>query len=579
MGTLQELILTEMDRGDIKSAENFLKKAIEASPQNPDFDYLMARMFIIKNQFYLAEKKLNQVIKNNPSHINSLIALGELNLMEKHYDLAYRSFEKARLINSENPDVFIGLFKVSFYETIEKNGSDFNNAPDKINVFKDSINFLLNALEYDAQYVPANLLLGKIYTKFGECGKAKDYLEKVLKVSGDHNIARYYLGLCNPQENFENYKNLLAKNQNNEVIRYSYERNLAKYSQRRENKQLLEMAREHYEYGKGLFKSHLTHHGVFEMNWAAYLYPSFVDAHKELYQYYRSKKDYIKMANELNFLRKVTEDVTYQDLFEMLIEERKGKLYYREKIYRPEELKTPTPLYIFHFYPEDFLGNFPDAGEAISEKLHFALGETGRVKTLTGSQKAQLMSEVNSGVKGKSGVFYSSFLGKQILSYMQNIFTAETGYENEYVRYAVTGSYREMPDGLSVNAEIIDLETGITYAPFKSKAAGRGYIRDIVTKLGDHIYKNIPFQGQILKISNNGVIVNLGEREGILKDTVLGVYRNGKKLLELEITVLDMDILWANPVKFSDIYRLQPGDKIRIEKKQEEVKNSDGKNN
>ncbi|MDH4200240.1 MAG: tetratricopeptide repeat protein [Spirochaetia bacterium] len=568
--SLLELIKTEIVMGDIAGSEELLKKGLEQFPQEPDFDFLQAKIYLVKSQYYLAEKKLTHVIRNNPGHLDSHITLGDLYLREKRYQQSRDEFEKARLIDPENPLVFTGLFSVNFESVLDSEGSEIFQKNSDMSIFSDSIDYLLNAKEYDNDYIPANLLLGKIYAQGNKCEKAKQYLDSVLKINPDHIIARYYLGYCFPSKYLEMYRDILDKNQNNEILRYSYERNLYIYSPRRENKYLLDMARVHYDQGSGLFKTHMTNQGVYEMAWAAFLYPSFISAHKELLDHYRNIRDYVKMGDEMKFLKQVTGEVKYQDMYEMLVEKRKEKLHYREKIYRPEEYKTPTPVFVFHFMPGNFLGDFPDAGEALAEKLVFALQETGRVQVLSGSQREEIFKKLIIKDGFGKGIYYNAISGKRVLDYMRQNFTGDSNY----IRYAITGSYQEIAEGLDVKAEIIDLETGISFAPFHVKSAGRGFVRDIATKLADHIYQNIPFHGQIIKISSNGVIINLGEREGIIRDTILGVYRDGEKTAELGISTLDTDILWAKSENFMDIYKMQPGDLIKIEKPQKKNANS-----
>ncbi|MDH4261827.1 MAG: tetratricopeptide repeat protein [Spirochaetia bacterium] len=564
---LLELIKTTLAMDNISEAESLLKTAFEISPQEPDFEYLQARIFIVKNQFYLAEHRLTQIVKNNPGHIDSFIALGDLYLREKRYKQAQEAYERVRLIDSENPQVYIGLFQIQFASTLAKEREEILKNNIDISAFREAIEYLLNAKEFDNDYIPANLILGKIYALANECDKAQSYLESVLKINPEHQIAQYYMGYCFPKKNLNMYKLLLSENQNNDILNYSYERNLIKYSERRENQQLLDMARIHYGYGMSLFKSHMTHHGVFEMNWARYLYPTFVPAHNELLQHYRSKKDFVKMAEELGFLRKVTGEVKYQDMYEMLVEGRKEKLYYREKIYRPEEYKTPTPVFVFHFTPENFLGDYPDAGEAISEKLTFAMEEIGRIQVLSGSQRDEVSLALNLNKKKIRGLYYNAENGKIVLNYMKKTMVNKTEgiTDSHYVRYAITGKYKEVGEGLEVSTEIIDLETGISFAPFRVKSSGRGYIRDIVTKLAQHIHDNMPYHGRIIKISSNGVIINLGEREGVTKKSKIGVYRDKEKIADLQVDLLDMDVMWAKPKNHTDIYRIQTGDLIKVE--------------
>ncbi len=567
---LLELSRTLIEQNDIRLSEKILEEGVSISAHDPDLNFLQAQLHINEGRIYLAQMKIENILKNYPNHAPSLIALGDIYLQQKRFALANQVFEKARLADPENPDVFISMARVSFERILDEARDDLYGREADVVLFDKPILYLSNAKEFDNDYVPANLLLGKIYAMSNRCDLASKYFANVLEINKNHLNALYYQGICRPRENIDLYYQLLEKNQNNEVLRYSLENNLILYSERRENQKLMELAQEHYDHAQSLFKANMNHRAVFEMNWARYLYPSYLPVHKALFDYYRSKRDFVKMAHELDYLRRETDDVYYQDLYEVYIEKRKEKLYYREGIADPIEIKTLTPLYVFRFKPENFLGDYPDAGKAVAQKLVFALQDMGRINVLSGAQRKEISSQLYDPNRAGQGLYYNAASGKQVKEYYKKVLADKPNAPSDaYLRYVIDGSYREIPGGLEVMAHIVDLETGITMFPFKMRASGRGHIRDIVLLLADHIYEHIPFHGKIVKVTGNGVIVNLGFREGISKETKLGVYRDGVKLTDLSVDILDTDILWAKPEVFTDIYRVQPGDLIFIEKETE----------
>lgn len=580
---LLELARTSIEQNDIPFSDTILEEGVAVSPHDPDLNYLQAILHIQRGRIYLAQMKIEGILKNYPSHAPSLIALGDIYLQQRRYAPAAELFEKARLADPENPDVFISMARVSFERILDENRDELFSRKADVALFDQPVLYLTNAKEFDNDYVPANLLLGKLYAISNRCDLAAQYFANVLEINKNHLTALYYQGICDPKENIELYYKLLEKNQNNEVLRYSLENNLILYSQRRENQKLMELAQEHYDHAQSLFKANMNHRAVFEMNWARYLYPSYLPVHKDLFEYHRSKRDFVQMAQELDYLRRETGDVYYQDLYEVYVEKRKEKLYYREGIMNPLEIKTLTPLYVFRFKPENFLGDYPDAGNAIAQKLVFALENMGRISVMSGTQRNQIFKQLYNPDLTGDGLYYNAASGRLVKEYYKKVLADQSNAPGDaYLRYVIDGSYREIPGGLEVTAYVVDLETGITMHPFKMRASGRGHIRDIVLLLADHIYENIPFHGKIIKVTGNGVIVNLGLREGITEETRLGVYRDGLKLTELSVDILDTDILWAKPQEFTDIYSVQPGDLIFIEKENgakegaaEDVENAD----
>ena len=89
-------------------------------------------------------------------------------------------------------------------------------------------------------------------------------------------------------------------------------------------------------------------------------------------------------------------------------------------------------------------------------------------------------------------------------------------------------------------------------------------MREAAINLAQKIYSVIPFKGKIIKKSKNGILVNLGRRDGLTLKTKLIVKRNNQILTNLKIKRIDSDLLWGETTPKTAIYKVQPGDQITL---------------
>ncbi|MDH5716780.1 MAG: tetratricopeptide repeat protein [Spirochaetia bacterium] len=554
------LALTYLAMNSLTEAEKYINEGIKISPQNLNFQYLSARLYMNQGQIFLAEKKLKNILKMNPGHYQAQIAMGEIFSEQKRYHKAEDNFNKALLIDPENLNAFLQLAKIHLSKIIDqKEDLLFENKLDS-QIFHKAIDYLLNAKGYDNFYIPANLMLGQIYALTGNCKEAEPYFNTVLSINPNHYTSLYYIGYCFPDQSLSVYPALLNMQNNDEITRFFLEKNRKKIYKSEKHPEIISDAKEHYTLGKNLFYANYYTRGLFEIKWSIYLFSEYIDAHKELIEAYRSRHDLIGLKNELDFMRQISFEKKYQDMFEQLIQTRQNKLYYLEGITNPLQLKTLTPLFIFNFKPENPIAQYPNAGESIAKKLSFALNDLGRLKVFSEEEISVLYKPLEELSYFGGGGYYNGKIGKILQSQYKKLPTSD----KSNLRYAISGSYSEINQGLKVEASLINLDTGMSFAPIKLKETGRGFLRNIAISLANHIYKSIPFAGEIIKLSGNGVIVNLGKRDGITEKTSLSVIRNNNIITNLKIAVLDMDILWAHTEKPENIYKIQTGDTVII---------------
>lgn len=559
-----ELASTYFALKNYSAARNIAYTGVKLSPYDPALNYLLAKIYLLEDRTYLAEKKLKKIIQANPSHFESYIALGEIYLHEKKVESARKAFQKAKRIKPEDPGVFYLLAEIELKKMLLFSKDDFFNSNIDIGKFRDVIDLLENAIGFDSLYVPANALLGTIYTLTRNCKESSEYFKAVLHINPEHHRALYYSGLCDKEKSLTIYPKLLNKDFNNEIIRFQYEWNLIKKYTSNKHPEILRQSRYHYQYGKKLIHSNRLNQGIYEIRWSTFLFPDYIEPHYDLFSYYRSIQDIYFMKNELIYLKDRSEDIKYKDLYEKYIIYRRQLLSWKSGIEDPIKLKTKAPLFVFNFSPQNPFGDYPDAGKALARKINFSFAQNSHIYILPYHEAEKLYEKIESSSSfGTGGTFHPNTVRTYIKPYQINSSYPE--YNINQFHYALYGEYSEINEGLDVNATLIDIYTGIEKRKFHFRSSGKGYLRKISLFLKKNIEDYIPPQGKIIRINpTTGVLVNMGKRDGLKKGDIFYVYRNRKKFAALKITKIANDICWAYPINQNDIFRLKKYDHLFI---------------
>lgn len=570
-----ELAENHLALNNFSMARATIRKGLQIKPYDSDFNYLMAKIYLKQRRSHLAKKKLRKIIRSNPGHFLSYLTLGKVYLIERRYHRAEAAFQKARLIEPENPNLFVQLADIHLQKIIyEKEDTLYSKELDPA-IFQKPIDLLMNAKAFDSELISANLKLAKIYAlmKNQSCQEALSYLNSVLRVNPSHYAARYYLGFCLPEKIPIVYQKLLTENANDEIARYALQRYLMQKYPTRQHPKLMRLVREHYNMGTNLAASFKQNQAYYEYRWSQHLFPGFIKAHTKMLKFYQRQGDFKNLQAEINFLRQTTKKQKYQDMYEQFIRVRRKKLYYQEGISNPKRYRSPTPLFIFYFKPENPLTNYPDAGRAIADKLAFALKPRGRLTVFTDSVRNKMFSKLLAQPYFGFGGYYtgkaSALVQKNLPIYLRSDISMQSqsdlnALNKNDLRYALDGSFQNRGNGIVLKANLIDLSTGLSIKTFRVRANGRGYLREAAINLAQKIYSVIPFKGKIIKKSRNGILVNLGRRDGLTLKTKLIVKRNNQILTNLKIKRIDSDLLWGETTPKTAIYKVQSGDQITL---------------
>ena len=571
---LAALIRLFLKKNDIEQANKYIKLGTKEHPYDAELNFLQAEWLLKQNNFYLAKKKYKEVLSWDPSYYQALLALSKIALKENNLLIAEQYLREAKNIAPNSPDIFITLAKTLLYKALAQQEELLYSEPLNIDIFQEALIELQNARNYDPQNIEVNLLSAKIFALTRRCDEAIPYLKDILIVAPSHFESSYLLGFCDPSKSIELYPNLLKISDDDDIINYQLESKLLKLSNSRVNPSLISLSKKHF------FMSHqfldLGEQGksLYEIKWSLYLTPNLIKAHEELISYYRLQENFIELQHTLDLLRNnSTNNEKYQALYEQLIDARKQKLYYKENILNIEGIKTRTPLFIFYFKPENPFGFFPDAGEAIAEKLSFALSYKGRIQIVSKLERDTIYNLLQKQNYFGHGGYYNNKLIPLIKEEMDRYLIKEFEYNKEDnpvtidppdLQYIVAGTYTEILNGLKVTLKVIDIRHGLPIAEVKAYSQGRGYLTNISVYLANQLYEIIPLRGKILQVKSTGALINLGSRDGITKKTIFNI-KSGTLNIKASPIEIDSDLSLISFKNVSSFYNIKTGSEVTIE--------------
>ena len=568
-----ELAKIYFKQKNIIASEKIVNKGIRLYPYNPDLNYLKSKVYLLHNKKYLAERKLQQILRSNPNHILSYILLSDIYIKKGNYTKAITFLKKSHLIGPDQPNILVYIAQAKLLHSIRDLDSLLYDDPITVESFSEAIHDLKNAKNFDHYHIPSNLLLGKIYALTKNCKNAIPYFHAVLKNNPSHFEARYYQGYCSPKVSLKIYPALLANNSNDEILRYHLQKNLLQFTRRRESPNIMRFVEEHYNKGKQLSALNQETQAFQEFRWASHLFPGHLKANKELIRYYRTKSDFRYLTKTLQFLKDKTRETKYRDMYEQLVQERRNKIFYKAGFPLPEKVRTPTPLFVFYFKPTDPFGTYPDAGRAIAHKLSFALGEMGRVRVLPEDELNEIYEKITQKNFFGLGGYHNAQLAKEVKykfdNYLKELEMNETPRYKVFLgkqslRYIIRGTYQKLAHGIRAKMEIVDLNTGLNIYSTQAQAEGRSYLNYLAVQLSNKIYDHVPYYGKVLAVKDERVLINLGRRDGLEKNVRLFAAKGDEIIAELQVTEIDTDLSWSTAINDSyNIFRLQPGDVVQ----------------
>ncbi len=474
--------------GQANNAISLWKKAIKNDPVNEEFHYNLANCFYKKGQILDAIKEYKKVVEIEPSYFMAYIKLGDIYKEKKEKDKAINFYEDAKTRNPKSPIPYISLGNF-YYELGETDKAiwEYNKAISREPNSIDAIN-----------------CLGRIYLEKKDYEKAEKFYKKLNALVQQDPFFKYSLGLVYELSGMHEdalliYDDALTLDPSDSIIQFRKEglvKNLEPvWSEKRKVLSSL-----HLSLGDQYFKERLILLAIYEYKRAIMFDPQDTKPRFRLARIYWDKKMLFEVEDELlKIIELDPENKEAKDLLERVGWENRQGLIFKEK--KEEIPQSTTRLLFIDFSYDNPILFYPYTDEYLNHLTTSLLSYSEKIDVVYVSKKIK-EDEAIKLARENGCSFYILPKVKKDLEKM--IF-----------------------DGLLVDME--DLR--------KKEITSQGTeIKDVVFNWTSQIIDTVPIKGNIFRIEEDNIFVNIGSILGIKDGDILEVFEGKKQKAKIKIT-------------------------------------------
>lgn len=572
----------QADLGKYKEAMDLLESSLKEEPYNPEL--LLARAYVLlkagKNK--LALIKLEEAKKRVVQNYEFKLLLAKVYIANKDFKKANQIVDDLIAKHPENPN--------SFNQKAILNFEMLKDSSDTYRLMKETYTLLHTALSLDGnnheskRLLIKNLLwLGKFDTtdNLEKYAEAKKITLDLLHDYPNDPYLQYISGyisykLNHGEDSAENYLRLLELQELNELGRFSAE-NYA-ISKLNENHTLrVTLGKYRLDRYRATRNEYLYNEAFFHLKRAEKLIPTNSELKQELLEYYYKNGDLYRLLHYLTKMRDDNvDDMKIHNRLENVYHKYKQTLIYREGFTSEsgrmnQGFRTEPEIFIFDPEPDKSLYTYPDASLQIANAIKFAISLHPNLKLISGSEEAQIRNAIKKkkGVEAYTESVYYSPDSIDILDIDRK--------EGSRIRYIAYGTFTEDKNNLTVRYKIYDRVSGKIIDTINTTASNRNSIAEISVRVAKRISNSIPLDGRIIKINQDGVIVNLGTKDGIDKDFILEAVIPGQDNIKMKVITVDEYVSKAIPEEKGWGKNLSLRDRIIVVGKKNNEKDSEKK--
>jgi len=224
-------------------------------------------------------------------------------------------------------------------------------------------------------------------------------------------------------------------------------------------------------------------------------------ARKHLNTYY-SAFDYNRFyIDGIKKMMKVRSSRKLRTKLNLEIIKRRNYLYHKEG-FSSENPKRDVPNILVLNFLKQRITKHIDAGNVIANNITFHLKQFGRQKVINVKKRESIVGK-NYNINGYR---------ENILKFIKNKIKSN---ELQSIDYIVFGNFSENQQRISLNCNILDNKTGIVIDNFSLFESGKEALTRLTLRSARKIFNVIPYKGRVLKLKDNGFIVNLGLFDGV----------------------------------------------------------------
>jgi len=188
-----------------------LKLALKKNPRSYESANIIAKIYLLKKDFYSAEKYYHMSLEINDNQAGIHLSMGEIDEYFQRDESAMKHYKKSVSLAPDNPVFLVSLsriyyragqsaesekyFKLAYENGISQSMPVYMKAMElkKNNPVKATGEFI-NAIELNPAHIDAYMGLSDAYRQTGEYDKAIETLEKLKKIKPDYALAYIHLG-------------------------------------------------------------------------------------------------------------------------------------------------------------------------------------------------------------------------------------------------------------------------------------------------------------------------------------------------------------------------------------------------
>ncbi len=534
------------------------EKARKMSEDNLEAKFGTAWIYYRMGKKIWAVRALTSILRVDPYNLDALLLMAEIKSGEKRTPEAKAFIEKALGAHHESARPHITYGEILFRDYLRTDDPD---------LLEEARLCLRNALALQPESYDGNRIMGHLALADKKYAEAADYFTKALG-SIENGAIRYSIAVANERAGqndraLDEYLRAYREAPSDSIIRGRMEDFMVFNDYKFGNPTRQSLNEDEYALARDREKKNLADQAIMYLRRALLLNPMNVEAREKLIEYYGAKGLDQFAIDELKELQRLFPDGKYRDRLTVAVIKRRDELHHREGMASDDIPRDVPGVFVAAFDPGDAVPLHAEAGDVIASSLSFVLGQFGRMSPVG----IRPRRAVNCGLRCS---------GEHLQGTMEEVEKLVKDGKFPKVDYLVYGSFRESSNYIQLECKLMDFKKGFIIGEFILSETGKESLQSLSLRAASKIYEMIPFRGRVLKMKENGILVNLGLFDGIdageklviqkFDRSLIGKEKPRKKII-LKVKEADTTVCYAEPLRESDINTIDTTDFVLPAKK------------
>ncbi|MFW5807826.1 MAG: tetratricopeptide repeat protein [Spirochaetota bacterium] len=472
------------------------RKASELNAESTEALYGTASVYYQMNKPLWAERTIEQILRLNPYHYDTLLLAARIKNDARRLDEAEAYITKAINVRREFADAYVSFGRLLLHRYVQENDGA---------LLADARREFERAALIDPGMPSAQEMLGTVSLLEGDPLAARKRFERARKADPDSLPVLYNLAYClrllgerGPSE--EIMLDALSHYPDDPLVNASLERFYVEYDYAFGNPGRLDRAKEHYALYEKASTQNLSEYALLHLRRSVLLNPMNETARRNLADYYKVVGYHRLYVDELKNIQRLYPGTKNREELNIAVINRREMLYNREGYAHDMPPRHVVRIAVVPFDHTRMQYGFYDGGEVFADGLSFALRQFGR---LDAAGLDELVKAADPGVKEPAR--------GEILESL-----AESDID-----YIVTGEYSYTGGMIEAGYSLRNNKTGGEELSFSLQEDGKDAFNRINYRAAKRLFGHVPVRGAILKLDPDSALVNVGSYDGIAPGDML----------------------------------------------------------